>query len=718
MSYLDTLNERQTEAVTLTEGPVRVIAGAGTGKTRALTARFCYLTDMIGIDPGAILCVTFTNKAAAEMKERIRHMLGDFDLSYICTFHSFCVRMLKEDIHVLNYPANFIVIDEDDRVELLQKVYTDMGLTLRELPISRAVDYIVSRKCAPGDDYLRHITELNNNALQHRSDNNSDVLDQIFLRYLYEQKKNFAVDFDDIIIFAAHILRKHPHILHKWQERMQYVMVDEFQDVSPRQYEIARMLAGGHGNLFIVGDPDQTIYSWRGADVRLFLNFDKEYPSAATIVMDANYRSTPQIIAAGNSLIARNACRYPKQLHAVGAPGPKPLVGHTRSEKAEAKWMVNKMKELVGQGALPSDIAVLYRAHHVSRVLEETLLKEGMPYRIYSGTAFYQRREVKDVVSYLRMLVSADDLAFMRTVNNPPRGFGKKKIAFLRAEAERTGESLIDILRANLGHPVLRGSKGAEYLAAIDTARDLVGTVSLGDLMQRVLDLTGYEEMLRGLSEWERIDNLAELKRAIEEAGHDDDATLDDFLARIALMTNVDTDRNNTPAVRLMTVHSAKGMEFPFVFICGLTEGGFPSRRCSSPDEIEEERRLAYVAMTRAEKALFLSDSEGFNHDNTGKTPSRFLYEAGEENLDFERPLPPQQKLPEMPASNTRPATFASGQVVTHPVFGRGMIMQVDAQRGVYTIQFDTIATPRSMRFASPLKAADADSYLDTEENE
>lgn len=716
MSYLDTLNERQTEAVTLTEGPVRVIAGAGTGKTRALTARFCYLTDMIGIDPGAILCVTFTNKAAAEMKERIRHMLGDFDLSYICTFHSFCVRMLKEDIHVLNYPANFIVIDEDDRVELLQKVYTDMGLTLRELPISRAVDYISGRKCAPGDDYLRHITELNNNALKHRSDNNADVLDRIFLRYLYEQKKNFAVDFDDIIIFAAHILRKHPHILHKWQERMQYVMVDEFQDVSPRQYEIARMLAGGHGNLFIVGDPDQTIYSWRGADVRLFLDFDKVYPAAETIVMDANYRSTPQIIAAGNSLIERNACRYPKQLHAVGASGPKPLVGHTRSEKAEAKWMVNKMKELVEQGASPSDIAVLYRAHHVSRVLEETLLKEGMPYRIYSGTAFYQRREVKDVVSYLRMLVSADDLAFMRTVNNPPRGFGKKKMAFLRAEAERTGDSLLDTLRANIGHPMLRGSKGTEYLDAIDAARELVGTMSLGDLMQRVLDLTGYEEMLRGLSEWERIDNLAELKRAIEEAGHDDDASLDDFLARIALMTNVDTDRSNTAAVRLMTVHSAKGMEFPYVFICGLTEGGFPSRRCSSPDEIEEERRLAYVAMTRAEKALFLSDSEGFNHDNTGKTPSRFLYEAGKENLDFERPLPPQQKLPEMPAPNSRPATFASGQLVTHPVFGRGMIMQVDAQRGVYTIQFDSIATPRSMRFASPLKAADADCYLDNEE--
>ncbi len=234
MKYLEGLNERQTEAVTTTEGPVRVIAGAGTGKTRALTARFCFLADMLGIDPSAILCVTFTNKAAAEMKERIRAMLGDFDLGYICTFHSFCVRLLKEDIHVLNYPANFIVIDEDDRTELLQKVYLDMGLTLKELPISRAVDYIAERKNAPDDEYLRYIEELNNTGLLGRSERNADRFDEIFQRYIYEQKKNFAVDFDDIIIFAAYILRKYPDILRKWQQRMQYVMVDEFQDVSPR----------------------------------------------------------------------------------------------------------------------------------------------------------------------------------------------------------------------------------------------------------------------------------------------------------------------------------------------------------------------------------------------------------------------------------------------------------------------------------------------------
>lgn len=704
MNYLEALNERQLEAVTLTEGPVRVIAGAGTGKTKALTARFCFLTDMLGIDPAAILCVTFTNKAAAEMKERIRALLGDFDLGYICTFHSFCVRLLKEDIHVLNYPSNFIIADEDDRVAMLQKVYQDMGLTLKELPVNRAVDYISSRKGEPGDAYLRYIEELNNTGLLGRSERNADRFDEIFQRYIYEQKKNFAVDFDDIIIFAAYILRRYPDILLKWQRRMQYVMVDEFQDVSPRQYEIARFLAGGHGNLFIVGDPDQTIYSWRGADVKLFLNFDRLYPAANTIVLDANYRSTPEIIRASNALIARNADRYPKALHAVSPSGEKPLVNYARSEKAEAKWIAGTIAAMSAEGTPLSDIAVLYRAHHLSRVLEEALLKAALPYRIYSGTAFYRRREVKDVICYLRMLVTADDLAFERTFNIPPRGFGKKKTAFLRAEAERTGASLMDTLRANIDNPVLRGSKGREYIEAVDSAAALVGKLSLGDLMQRLLDLSGYEEMLRGLSEWERLDNLAELKRAIEEAGHDEDMTLDEFLARVALMTSMDADDANTPAVRLMTVHTAKGMEFPYVFICSLNEASFPSRRCSGPDEIEEERRLAYVAMTRARKGLFMSASEGYNHDNTGKTPSRFLYEAGVDNLRFVRPLPEKPELASQASSPGKSSRLSSGDIVEHPVFGRGMIMEVDTAKETYTVQFDKISTPRTLRFAAPLR--------------
>lgn len=710
MSYLDTLNQQQLEAVQTTEGPVRVIAGAGTGKTRALTARYCYLTDLLGIAPEAILCVTFTNKAAAEMKIRIRKLLGDFDSGYICTFHSLCVRILKEDIHVLNYPSNFVVMDEDDQVDMLLKVYADMGLTLKELPVKRATDYIARQKGA-SDSYIRHIEKLSNLDLLAQLTRDADRMDEIFLRYLYEQKKSFAVDFDDLIIFTHYILNAYPALLSKWQSRMEYVMVDEFQDVSPRQYRIARMLAGAHRNLFIVGDPDQTIYTWRGADVRLFLNFDKAYPDATTIVLTDNYRSTPQIISASNSLVAHNTNRYPKALNALKDNGIAPVFYHARSERDEAAWVSKKIQALVKAGWKLHDIAVLYRAHHLSRPFEDAFVKGSIPYKIYSGTAFYARREVKDVLAYLRMLTTGDDMAFLRTVNTPSRKIGKKKLGIIRNDADCHGDRMIDALRRLCDSPAFASTGAADYLGVIDSAKPLAGNIALGDLLQRVLDLSGYEEMLRSLSEWERLDNLAELKRAIEEAGHDDDASLDDFLARAALVANIDRDRNDSDSLRMMTVHTAKGMEFPVVFIVGMSEGAMPSRRSSGPDDIEEERRLAYVALTRAETALYMSDSEGFSHDNSGKAPSRFIYEIGVEHMTFERPLPPPPALPDPMAGAGETAVFKSGSLVEHPVFGRGMVMSVDNDRRAYLIQFDRFTTPRSLRFGAPLDAVNPDKW-------
>lgn len=711
MGYLDSLNDSQLDAVRTTEGPVRVIAGAGTGKTRALTARYCYLTDLLGIDPASVLCVTFTNKAAAEMKQRIRSLLGDLDTAYICTFHSFCVRMLKEDIHVLNYPSNFVVADEDDRVDLLLKVYADMGLTLKDLPVKRVVEYISDRKCG-SDDYLRHIENLTNADLLRASIQNADRYDEIFLRYLYEQKKCYAADFDDIIIFAHYILAHYPAILKKWQQRMQYVMVDEFQDVSPRQYAIARMLAGEHRNLFIVGDPDQTIYSWRGADVGLFLDFNKEYPDATTIVLGTNYRSTPQIIEASNALIAHNTNRYPKELKALSPDGPVPVFYHARSEKDEARWIAAKIAAMLKAGWKPQDIALLYRAHHLSRPIEDEFLKLRIPYKIYSGTAFYARREVKDTVAYLRMLTVADDMAFRRTVNNPSRRIGKHKMAALQSYAENNGVRLIDALRELAPTSQFTPTGAGQYLALIDKLAPLVDNLPLGDLTQRVLDESGYEEMLRNLGEWERLDNLAELKRAVEEAGHDDDTSLDDFLARVALIANIDTDAGKpADAIKLMTVHSAKGMEFRAVFVCGMNEGALPSRRSANPDDIEEERRLAYVALTRARNVLFMSDAEGFGHDNVSKTTSRFVYEIGLDRIDFERPVAQQPQMPAPMAQNGDAPRFKSGDLVTHPVFGRGMVMDSDISRQAYTVQFDTLPTPRSLRFGAPLDPVKPESW-------
>lgn len=710
MDYLDRLNEAQRDAVETTEGPVRVIAGAGTGKTGALTARFCFLVQMLGIAPSSVLCVTFTNKAAAEMKQRIKRMLGDFDLGFICTFHSFCVRVLKEDVHVMNFPKTFTVLDEDDSVELLLKVYADMNLTLKDLPVKVAVEYISDRK-ANIERYVPYFLELDNESMLQRGLRNADRMEEIFMRYIYEQKKNYAVDFDDIINFTEFIFDHHPEILAKWQRRMQYVMVDEFQDVSPRQYRIARMISGEHGNLFIVGDPDQTIYSWRGADVHLLLDFDKVYANARTIVLKDNYRSTPEILSISNRLISNNLNRYPKELMAMKASSARPVFYHGRSERDESAWIVRKIKYLLRNGVSLNDIAVLYRSHFVSRSLEEEMVRKELPHRIYSGTPFYGRREIKDVICYLRMLVNADDLAFRRTINNPSRGFGKKRMGFIANAAQEAGISMYEALKDNLDNPLLARTDARRYVDAIEECRQLAGSLSLGDLMQKLLDLSGYEENLRNLAEWERLDNLAELKRAIEEAGHDDDETLDEFIARTALITNADRDDENGEAVRLMTIHTAKGMEFPFVFVCGLNEGIFPSRRTATPEGIEEERRLAYVAFTRAERGLFLSDSDGFRHDTGAKIPSRFLYEAGPDDMEQERALP---ELVTSAPPVDRPAgraEFASGDMVEHPVFGQGLIIEVDEDAGAYTIQFTKLATARTLRFEAPLKLSDPEKW-------
>ena len=347
-----------------------------------------------------------------------------------------------------------------------------------------------------------------------------------------------------------------------------------------------------------------------------------------------------------------------------------------------------------------------WSAHHLSRPIEDEFIRRSIPYKIYSGTAFYARQEVKDVTCYLRMLTTADDMAFARTINTPSRRIGKKKMQFLQAEAARTGASLLDTLRDNIDNPIFARTGARAYLRTIDTLRPLVGTIPLGDLMQRMLDMSGYEEMLRNLSEWERLDNLAELKRAIEEAGHDDDASLDEFLARIALLSNLEMREAQKPQggwVRLMTIHSAKGMEFPAVFVCSLVEGNMPSKRSANPDDIEEERRLAYVALTRAERRLYLSDSEGFGHDNTAKQPSRFVYEMGPHQMTLVRPLP-QQSKPAPPLYSPQDASaLASGDLVEHPVFGRGLVMEVDVAGQKYTVQFERFDTPRSMRFGAPL---------------
>ena len=701
---LDDLNEEQREAVRTTEGAVRVIAGPGTGKTRTLTSRYCHLVSALGIAPRNILCVTFTNRAANEMKRRVREALGDLDLGYICTFHAFCVQLLKDDIHVLHYPKNFVILDVEDQKQLLLKIFGDMGLTLRDATVKRVLDDVLEAKKLFATSYIADIHLLDNQQLKARFTAARNRDEEIFFRYLYEQKKCFGCDFNDLINFATYILENFEEVRRKWQDRMQYVMVDEFQDVSRRQYKIARLLSEKHGNLFIVGDPDQTIYSWRGSHVRLFLDFNKVYPRAKTTALSVNYRSTPEILAASNALISKNRTRYPNALHAVRGGGPKPLYFHAKSEKEEADWIFGEIDKLRSAGAPLGGVAVLYRAHYLTRALEERFIEGGLPYRIFSGVEFYGRREIKDVVCYLRMVTAGDDVAFLRTVNTPSRKIGRKRLEALNELAEQTGSSLFDAMKRSLDEPLLAGTRARRYVEAIEHVREKRGGMNLGDAMQTLLDMSGYEEYLRLQGDQERLDNVAELKRAVESAGEDEEATLEDFLARIALFTNLDNEEARD-TVKLMTVHTAKGMEYPHVFVCGLDEGVFPGRRIVTPDEMEEERRLAYVAMTRAMNRLYLSDSEGVTSDGIFKHPSRFVFDAGRENLDYVVEL--DDFLTGRVAGRfVRPAAavpagdlFAEGERVVHPIMGAGTVEAVKPEEGCYLVQFDALATERSIRF-------------------
>ncbi len=711
--FMKNLNPEQREAVLETEGAVRVIAGPGTGKTRALISRYCYLVFGIGIAPENILCATFTNRAAGEMKRRVRAELGDLDLGYICTFHAFCVQLLKEDIHVLNFPKNFIILDTEDQKQMLLKIFDDMNLTLREATVRRTIDEVLEAKKMHATSYIDDIYELDNEQLKAKFACAPSREDEIFLRYLYEQKKCFGCDFNDLINFATYILENFPAVRKKWQEKMQYVMVDEFQDVSRRQYKIARILAEKHGNLFIVGDPDQTIYSWRGSHVKLFLDFDKVYPGAKTVQLVRNYRSTPEILRAADALIRHNEARFEKNLTAVRESGRRALYFHAKSEREEAAWICDRVTELREGGVPLGQMAVLYRAHYLSRALEECFIENGLAYAIYSGVEFYGRREVKDVVCYLRMVTAGDDVAFLRTVNLPSRKIGKKKIEALKAYAEARNLSLYDALIENLDTDMFKGTQAKRYADAIEYVRESRAAMSLGDAMQTLMDMSGYEEFLRLQGDQERLDNVAELKRAVEAAGQDEEATIEDFLSRIALFTNLDHEAGRE-TVKLMTVHTAKGMEFEVVFVCGLGEGVFPSRKTYTPEDMAEERRLCYVAMTRAMDSLFLSDSEGRSIDGLFKYPSRFIFEAGHENIEYVKPM--DSALAENARRHIEAGerklkesipVFEEGDRVRHPVFGEGTVRAVDVAAMSYSVLFDALRTDRSIRFGVKMEKAE-----------
>ena len=713
MDLLQGLNSAQRQAVTSTEGFVRVIAGAGSGKTRALSHRFAYLVNELGILPGNILCVTFTNKSANEMRQRIHRLTGDNDTGYVNTFHGFCVSILQEDSHAVQYPKSFLVLDNGDIDAMLQLIYEERGLTLRDMTFSAARDMIEIRKLFKDPEYYRDMITLPLDTLKEKYDQASGAGDIIFYGYLYQEKKCFGLDYNDLIKFSLYIFEEHPDIRLKWQERLEYIMVDEFQDIDQLQYDLMTVLCGYHKNLFIVGDPDQTIYTWRGANVKFLLEFDQAFPGTKTNLMMENYRSTPEILAAANSLIDKNAHRVKKALLPT-LPSGSPVVCHLAgSQEAEAGWIAGQIQELHRQGVPYRDMAVLYRAHYVTRAVEEVLLREKVPYAIYSGVQFFDRMEIKDALSYLRMIAYQDDLSFRRVVNTPKRNLGKRRMAFLQEAAEAQGCSLYQALEENVDGPLFQGTKAKQFLSLVkDFSQNYEGR-PVSEVLSALLDASGYEAMLRTEGSQERLDNLAELKQSIYEyeTTCGEEVTLPHYLNHVALFTNADTGEPGDQ-VKLMTVHAAKGLEFPYVFLCSMNEGIFPSRKVRTLPGMEEERRLAFVAFTRAERGLYLSEADGRNFDGSPRYPSRFLLEIDPSLLSFTEPpeegllqeaqnfirhsqsLLPEEEAPILP----------EGQRVRHFLFGEGTVLETDRDKGAYVIQFDGMATPRKISFRVKLE--------------
>ena len=712
---LQGLNPSQLEAVTATEGYIRVIAGAGSGKTRALSTRFAFLVNEIGILPGNILCVTFTNKSANEMRQRIHSLTGDNDTGYINTFHGFCVSILQEDSHAVQYPKNFMVLDNSDIDSMLKIIYEERGLTLRSMTFGQARDMIEIRKLFKQPDYYLDMIRLSLDTLLEKYRSATDPSDIIFYGYLYQEKKCFGLDYNDLIKFSLYIFDKDPEIRLKWQMRLEYIMIDEFQDIDSLQYELMEVLCGYHKNLFIVGDPDQTIYTWRGANVRYLLDFDKVFPDVRTILMMENYRSAPQILAVSNSLISKNNNRIKKDLLPTLPDGAPVLCHHGKNSSMEAEWIAEKIRELHRQDIPYRDMTILYRAHYVTRTLEEIFLKKEIPYTIYSGTQFFGRKEIKDALSYLRLIAFQDDLSFLRIANEPKRNLGQTRMKFLQDYAAQNSCTLFHALELTLDDPIFKGTKAAAFVKLIHSYR-MHSDRPVSDLLAAILDDSGYEAMLRTEGSQERLDNLAELKQSVYEyeTTCGEECTLEHYLNHVALFTNSDAE-TGSDKVRMMTVHAAKGLEFPYVFLCAMNEGIFPTQKTRTRPAMEEERRLAFVAMTRAKKELYLSEAEGRNFDGSPRYPSRFLLDIAPDLLTFTEE--PQDSLisdarryvewnEKYLKESDELQKFSPGQRVSHKIFGTGTILKLDMEKSAYLIRFDQMDTPRTIAFRIALSPA------------
>lgn len=666
---LNGMNDRQAEAVQTTEGPLLIMAGAGSGKTRVLTHRIAYLIDEKEINPWNILAITFTNKAAREMRERAEKLKTEAQDCLIATFHSMCVRILRREADHIGYNRNFTIVDPGEQRTLMKRILKNLNLDPKKWNERAILGTISNAK----NDLIDEVAYANL-----ADDLNTKIVAKCYMAYQKELRQSEAMDFDDLIMLTLRLFDKKPDVLTYYQQRYQYIHVDEYQDTNHAQYQLVKLLASRFKNICVVGDADQSIYGWRGADMQNILDFEKDYPEAKVVLLEENYRSTKTILQAANEVIRNNRNRRPKNLWTQNEDGEEIVYYRANDEQDEALFVARTIDQLSREGYIHKDFAVLYRTNAQSRTVEEALLKSNIPYTMVGGTKFYSRKEIRDVISYLNLIANpSDNISYERVVNEPKRGVGPGTVEKIRDFASSQEISLLDASSNILLSPV----KGKAAQAVYDFAnmlldlRERLDDYTVTELVEAVLEKTGYTAVLAAQATLEsqaRIENIEEFLSVTKNFDESPDNPADEsgldklsrFLNDLALIADTDDGDQESSEVTLMTLHTAKGLEFPVVFLVGMEENVFPlSRASEDEDELEEERRLAYVGITRAEKILYLTNANSrmlygktnYNH------PTRFLREISSDLLDYQGLARPANSSFKVSYTNSDTSKFGQG---------------------------------------------------------
>lgn len=669
MNIFTSLNDSQKEAVNHIDGPCLVIAGAGSGKTKVLTSRIINLINN-GVKPTNILAITFTNKAAKEMRDRINNFnIEDSDKIFVGTFHSFGLKVIRENLELLGLDRNFSILDSDDVISIIKRIMKDKNIDVKDINpsfIKNRISFIKNENLSDRDISL------------YFSDKEEILVLDIYREYQNILKKNNSVDFDDLLLLPTNLFKNNIDVLDKYQEHFKYILIDEYQDTNEVQYSLTKLLSKKYRNIFAVGDPDQSIYMFRGANYKNILNFERDYYDAHIIPLETNYRSTQTILSAANSVISNNIDRKEKNLKSVLGEGEKIKFTSSYDEKHEITLVVEEINKLINNGYKYNDIAVFYRTNAQSRVVEEQILKANIPYKVVGSYYFYARKEIKNLISYLKLILNPnDDISLRRVINVPKRGIGDKYVNDLAIKAH---DNYISMYEA------IDDAKGMQFKNIIDKLRKDSENLSLTELIDKVLDETGMKKELEEESNLEnelRLDNLNEFKSITSSfEKKTGSVSLDEFLEEISLVADIEEHKNTDNAITLMTIHSAKGLEFKVVFIVGMEDGIFPHQNSFlEQGGLEEERRLCYVGITRAKERLYLSNAKKrmlYGKENL-TIPSRFLKEIPENLIETSSSsIKEEKKIDKSKVYYDEEQTYNVGDAVTHTIYGRGVVISVD----------------------------------------